>query len=145
MSGLFETAAGAFAVVGVVDVLVRTGRELHTFLREVSDAPSSLAVLRDNIGDMLVLANTCKGCLQRLIDNAQYTCSADVVVLFRKAVDSLEQEVKRLNTLTARYKGKSRRWSSIKYVLDESRIAKAINNVERSKSSMSNTLALANR
>ncbi|KAH7392063.1 hypothetical protein DE146DRAFT_766096 [Phaeosphaeria sp. MPI-PUGE-AT-0046c] len=51
MSGAFETAAGAFAVVGVVDVLVRTGRDLYSFLRDVTEAPEDIIRLGDVIRD----------------------------------------------------------------------------------------------
>jgi hypothetical protein len=39
MSGCFEVAAGAFAVIGVADVAVRSGREVYEFLRDIADAP----------------------------------------------------------------------------------------------------------
>jgi hypothetical protein len=145
MSGVLETAAGAFAVIGVVDVLIRSGRELHTFLHDMNDAPSNLTALSDSIRDTVALADTSKGCLQRLIDSPQSTSSADVAALFQKAVKSLELELKRLKTLLARYKGASKRWASIKYVLDEGKITKAVSNIEYSKLLLSNALIFATR
>lgn len=66
MSGALETAAGAFAVVGVADVLVRTGRELYRFLRDVKDAPNEIAQLQDLIKETLLLHDASAKCQEDL-------------------------------------------------------------------------------
>jgi hypothetical protein len=55
MSGAFEAAAGAFAVAGVADVLVRTSREICSFLGDVSDAPEEIMRLREVIRETVLI------------------------------------------------------------------------------------------
>jgi hypothetical protein len=46
--------------VGVVDVLVRTGRDLYSVLHDVADAPEDIERLCDCINDTVVIAEATK-------------------------------------------------------------------------------------
>jgi Tfp pilus assembly protein PilP len=55
MSGAFEVAPGAFAVVGVSDILIRTGRFLYGFLGNITDVPEEMIRLREIIKETTTL------------------------------------------------------------------------------------------
>lgn len=145
MSGAFEVAAGAFAVVGVVDVLVRTGRELYNFLRDIEDAPANAKQLCDTIAESVLLADAAKRYLLQLTAQIQHAPTADTSGALTSALKALDREVKSLKALTAKYKGNKKRWSSIRYALSEQRIDKALTSLERSKSTLATALTLACR
>jgi hypothetical protein len=67
MSG-FETAAGAFAVVGVIDVLVRTGRDLYSFFHDVADAQRTSKDYAVASVTRFFLAEAARSCLATIIN-----------------------------------------------------------------------------
>lgn len=144
MSG-FEVAAGAFAVVGVADVLVRAGRDLYTFLQDIEDAPNNAKRLCDVIAETVLLARASTRCLQQLETHTQAAPIVEVVNTLQVALKALNREVSSLRTLIDKYKGSSKRWSNIRYTLSEQRIKKALDSLERSKSSMTVALTAACR
>src|SRR6186713_3346112 len=135
MSGVFETAAGAFAVVGVADVVVRTGQDLYRFLRDFSDAPEEVKKLGECIRDTVLLVDTLRNC-------AQATVSASVTASVQAAVRALDRELQSLKLLVAKFKGAKTVWNRIKYVLDENKVSKALANLEKSKSLLANALTI---
>jgi hypothetical protein len=145
MSGAFEVAAGAFAVVGVVDVLVRTGRDVYNFLHDIEDAPANATKLCETIAESVLLADACKRYLLQFKNRIQHAPTADTSGALTSALKALDREVKSLKTLTAKCKGNKKRWSSIRYALSEQRIDKALSNLERSKSTLATALTLACR
>lgn len=145
MSGALEVAAGAFAVVGVADVLLRTGRDLYDFLRDIEDAPNDLRRLCDVIQETLLLASASARCLQQLETRTQPTANQCVIDALRKARNALEREVKSVKTHTVKFKGNNRRWSNVRHVLNEQKIKKSVENLERAKTLMANALVLACR
>lgn len=145
MSGAFEVAAGAFAVVGVVDVLVRTGRDLYNFLCDIEDAPVNATKLCETIAESVLLADASKRYLLQLKTQIQHAPVADTLGALTSALKTLERELKSLKLLTAKCKGNKKRWSNIRYALSEQRINKALSNLERSKSTLTTTLTLACR
>ena len=135
MSGAFETAAGAFAVVGVADVVVRTGQDLYRFLRDFSDAPEEVKRLGECIRDAALLVDGLRNCTQA-------TVSAGIRSSVQAAVRALDRELQSLKLLVAKFKGAKTAWSRIKYVLDENKVAKALANLERSKTLLVNALTI---
>lgn len=135
MSGALETAAGAFAIVGVVDVVVRTGRELYRFLSDVSDAPDEVKRLNECIRDTILLVDA-------LRNNAQANVDAGIVASVQAAVRALDRELQSLKLVLAKFKGAKTAWSRIKYALDGQKVAKTLINMERSKSLLVNSLTI---
>lgn len=142
MSGVFETAAGAFAVVGVADVVIRSGRELYSFFADIADAPKDVERLRDNINDITLLSETSRECLNHLKNS---TTSVKVIALLDSALKALSRELQSLKSLLGRFKGGNKAWGRIKYVLDERKTKKALDNLERSKTLLGNALNLAQK
>src|SRR4051812_22220635 len=98
MSGALETAAGTFAVVGVADVVIRTGRDLYRFLCDFSDAPEEVKRLSECIRDTVLLADALRNCTQANV-------GAGVIVSVQAAVRSLDRELQSLKLLVAKFKG----------------------------------------
>ncbi len=144
MSGALETAAGAFAVVGVVDVLIRSGRELYSFLQRIEDAPDDSRKLQHLLEESVALMEASKASLERLSRHPD-AGSADVVVQsFWKALKSFERELKSLRVLVAKFKGTTTKWGRVKFILDQSRTMKALQHLESSKLSLTTSIALGN-
>jgi hypothetical protein len=142
MSGAFEIAAGAFAVVGVVDVVIRTGREIYGFLSEVKDAPGNIARLLNSINDTVQLSQASKACLKSLDKNKASLPKSEATLSLQSAIKALNRELQSLRSLTAKFKG-SKTWSRVKYVLNDAKIDKAIGHLESNKSLLSSALTLA--
>ncbi|KAJ4993855.1 hypothetical protein SVAN01_00909 [Stagonosporopsis vannaccii] len=144
MSGAFEIAAGAFAVVGVADVLIRSGRELYSFLQRIDDAPEDARKLQQTIEETVALVNASKACLERLAQHPDAASADKVTLSFRQALNSLERELKSLKILVAKIRGTTKKWDRIKFVLDQNRVAKALQRLEHSKLSITAALSLGN-
>ena len=144
MSGAFETAAGAFAVVGVVDVVIRTGREIFAFLSEVKDAPSNIEKLLSSINDTVQLSQAAKACLGSLDTRHSSLPKAEAVLSLESAIKALNRELQSLKGMTAKFRG-SKTWSRVKYVLNNAKVDKAIRNLESNKLLLSGVLTLACR
>ncbi|RYN57529.1 hypothetical protein AA0118_g7653 [Alternaria tenuissima] len=142
MSGAFETAAGAFAVVGVVDVVIRTGREIFAFLSEVKDAPSNIEKLLSSINDTVQLSQAAKACLRSLDTRHSSLPKAEAVLSLESAIKALNRELQSLKGMTAKFRG-SKTWSRVKYVLNNAKVDKAIRNLESNKLLLSGVLTLA--
>ena len=139
MSGL-ETAASAFAIVGVVDVVLRTGRDLYGFFRDVSDAPADVKRLNECLRVTLLLVDALNNCAQKNFTQANVDPRVKSSVL--EAVRALDREFKSINLIVGRIKGAKTTWSKIKYVLREKKVAKALMSLERSKSVLENSLTV---
>lgn len=135
MSGAFETAAGAFAVVGVADVVIRTGRELYRFFSDVAEAPAELQRLNESIRDTVQLVEALKKRAPTKVD-------ADIVASVETAVKALDRELKSIKLSLAKFKGAKTTWSKIRFTLDDRKVAKALVNLERAKSLLGNSLTI---
>lgn len=135
MSGALETAAGAFAVVGVADVVVRTGRELYRFLSDVSDAPDEVKRLNECIQDTILLVDALRNYTHANVDTS-------IFASVQAAVRALNRELQSLKLVLAKYKGAKTAWNKIKYALDGKKVAKTLINMERSKSLLVNSLTI---
>ncbi|KAF2125913.1 hypothetical protein P153DRAFT_348131 [Dothidotthia symphoricarpi CBS 119687] len=143
MSGAFELAAGAFAVVGVADVVIRTGRDLYSFLHDIADAPENISKLSERINETAILAGAARQCFQKLDHHAKPLNGPTASI--ESALKALKRELESLGKLLAKQKGSHKTWSKIKYALDERKIDKALESLERSKTLLANALILAGR
>jgi hypothetical protein len=144
MSGAFEAAAGAFAVVGVADVLVRTGRELYGFLCDLAGAPEEIIRLREIIKETTILHAAAQKCQQDVKDPSTSIAPGNAVTLLESASKALNRELQSLKRLVAKFKG-SKTWTRVKYVLGEAKVSKAIANLEGVKALLGSALTLACR
>ncbi|KAF1842839.1 uncharacterized protein K460DRAFT_134979 [Cucurbitaria berberidis CBS 394.84] len=145
MSGALEIAAGAFAVVGAADVAVRTGREVYGFLRNLVDAPDDINRLCDLIRDTTMLAETSKQCLERLSKPKSLANTYGAISSLDVSLRGINRELQSLRLLSSRFKGTTKTWGRVRYVLDERKTGKALENLERSKVLLGNALILACR
>lgn len=145
MSGALETAAGAFAVVGVADVAIRTGREVYGFLCSLADAPKEIIRLCDLIKDTTLLAETSKQCLDKLNDAKSPVTTCGAVTSLDVSLKGFNRELQSLRALSSRLKGTTRTWGRVRYVLDERKISKALENLERWKVLLGTALIMACR
>lgn len=144
MSGAFEAAAGAFAVVGVADVLVRTGLKLYNFLNDVVDAPEELVRLREAIGDTLQLYQTSTKCHDDLKCRVASRSSGSAVLSLDRANKALSRELQSLKLLLAKFKdGEKTTWSRVKFTLSEAKVKKATGSLERAKTLLASSLTVA--
>ncbi|KAI4696007.1 uncharacterized protein J4E88_000178 [Alternaria novae-zelandiae] len=145
MSGSLEVAAGIFAIIGVADVVVRMGREVHGFLRDIAGAPEEIDRLCTTVKETALLAETVKQLLDTVACRKQPNATNHMVALFESALKSLQRELQNLRILSARFRSGGKTWSRVKYVLDERKISKMFNNLERSKNLLANSLHVASR
>lgn len=144
MSGAFETAAGAFAVVGVADVLVRTGRELYRFLRDVKDAPNEIAQLQDLIKETLFLHDASAKCQEDLKARGGAICNSSPLRLLESASGALGRALQSIKPIVNKFKG-NKTWSRVKFVLSDDKVKKAIGALEQAKLLLTSSLTLACR
>lgn len=140
MSACLEIAASAFAVVGAADVIARTGREVFVFLCDVADAPENINRLSTTVNEVTLLIETTQQCLKALGGRKQ---SAATLASLDTATRGLKRELQSLKLMCTKFKGKNRTWNRVKYVLDDKKIAKALLNLERSKTMLGNALLVA--
>lgn len=145
MSGSLEFAAGIFAIIGVADVVVRTGREVHGFLRDLADAPEEIDRLCTTVRETILLVETVRQILDTFASRKAADTTDQITALFESALKSLQRELQNLRILSARFRGVNKTWSRVKYVLDERKINKIFSNLERSKGLLTNSLQVASR
>ncbi|KAG9377361.1 hypothetical protein A1F94_011764 [Pyrenophora tritici-repentis] len=84
MSGTLELAAGVLAIVGAADVAVRTGREVHGFLRNIAGAPEEINRLCATVKEVAILAETAKQLLCRILDYSASATHKDTLLKSRR-------------------------------------------------------------
>ena len=82
MSAGLEFAAGIFAIIGVAEVIVRTGREVHGFLRDISGAPEEIDRLCTTVKETTLLAETVKQILETLASRKPADTTDRITALF---------------------------------------------------------------
>lgn len=145
MSGPLELAAGVFAVIGVADVAVRTGRDFYGFLRKIADAPNEVEKLCVVIQEVTLLAEASKELFEGTGRYKSSCTTRQTVNALEMSLKSFNREIKSLKALSSRFRGTIKSWSRVRYVLDERKINKALESLERSKSLLGNALILACR
>ncbi|KAH7351474.1 hypothetical protein BKA66DRAFT_475884 [Pyrenochaeta sp. MPI-SDFR-AT-0127] len=142
MSMAFETAAGAFAVVGVADVVVRASREISTFIRDVADAPNQIKALQEHLQEVAVLAQACNHYVHKRNTVTHSLVPASLFSSLTTALKALNRELQGIKAHISKFKGPRKTWTRVKYVLDECRINKALSSLERSRTLLADTLVL---
>ena len=150
MTDPFSVAAGSFAVVGVADVVLRAGKDFCQFLRAIQDAPTEVESLRCCIEDAVILVQDLRRYWQELKQSDPSTSSSaaslnQALPQFQRALRTFDRELSSLLTLAKRYKGSSKRWAMIKWVLDERKILKSLQNLEVAKTTLGVALVLVGR
>jgi hypothetical protein len=145
----FSVAASSFAVVGVVDVLLRASVECCRFLSEIKGAPEEIDRLRTSITENNQLFETSKKYLDDLQNPTSPICSPDADVQLSQALDqlksslrALQREIEALSILAKRFSGKDKAWMRFKFLLDTKKINKCLEKLERTKSTLSVVLSL---
>jgi hypothetical protein len=141
MSGAFEAAASAFAVVGVADVLVRTGRELYSFLHDIADAPKDILRLREIIQETMHLYQAARKCQVDFKDHVTSKAPNTAILALETATKALNRELQILSRLITKFRG-TKTWSRVKYVLSETKVNKAIANLEGAKALLGSALTV---
>jgi hypothetical protein len=145
MSGCFEVAAGAFAVIGVADVTIRYGREVYGLLRDIADAPYEIERLCSVTKEITLLAETSRGFLDAFDKRKPSDATFQMIALLDTSLKSFNRELHSLRVLSAKFRGGNKNWGRVRYVLDERKISKAFENLERSKGLLGDALAMACR
>lgn len=145
MTDPFTLAAGSFAVLGVVDVVLRASIECCRFLSALKDAPEEITRLCSCIETNKLLVESFKkhlDGLQSLAATLSTTDTKEALKLFESSVKSFDRELSNLKLLETRYKVKNKIWSSIKYHLDDRKVNKFLRNLENAKSGLCAALSL---
>ena len=152
MSDPLSISASAFAVVGLADVVLRTGKECYQFLCAIKDAPSEVQRLQECIQETaLLVQNSRKYCkeLKASSPSAQSSstpaASDQVMLLFKSALRGFEREFSDLRIVARRYNVTTNTWGKIKWVLDERKLGKSMSRLEASKSTLVTALMLVGR
>jgi len=140
----FSLAASSFAVVGVVDVVVKASIECCLFLSAIKGAPEGIRMLKIRIEENKALSEAFITHLKLPSISIASTTSRmePSLKLFEKSVKSFHRELTALKILEARYKGTSKLWSAVKYVFDEKKLNKCLVSLENAKSMLSAALQL---
>ncbi|KAF2785996.1 hypothetical protein K505DRAFT_205690, partial [Melanomma pulvis-pyrius CBS 109.77] len=140
-------AASSFAVIGVADVVLRVGVECCRFLSEIKDAPAEIDSLRTCIKDNLQLVDTLKKHSDDLRDPAPpmslpATDASSALDGFNSSIRALHRELNALQALAKKHSGIDKTWARVKWILDERKINKSLEKLERSKSTLGVALSL---
>lgn len=146
----FSVAASSFAVVGLADVVLRSGKEIYQFLSAIKDAPEEVDRLQCSIGDTALLVENVKCHAQELsqsdsLTTTTPTSASQMMLQIQSALRSLDRELSALVKLAKRYQTMHNKWERIKWVLDERKILKSLRKLEASKSALVAALVLAGR
>lgn len=145
MTDPLSLAAGSFAVVGVVDVVLRASGEVYKFLSEIKDAPAEVEQLRYCVQETTLLVHTSKQYLEeiRLHTSSASTSAADMsraLGLFTSAVRALDRELSALIMLAKKFNGVRRSWEKVKWFLDQRKLSNSLRKLENAKSMLSSAL-----
>lgn len=150
MAEPFSVVASSFAVIGLIDVVLRSGKEVYNFLGAIQDAPTEVERLRCSIHDNSLLVEESKRYWDELKGSASSTSTSttslsQAVPQFTAALRTLDREFTALVTLAKRHDGITKSWARIKWVLDQRKISKILERLEVSKSTLGLGLMLVGR
>lgn len=142
----------ALAVVGTVDVALRSCLEIYRFFNDLKDSPAEIEELQFCIDENRQLLLATQEYVQKL-NNRLRSCPTPAIVTSGqtalKAVESAVKALRRaldlLSTLARAYPPSQRVWSRIKWKLDARQVAKYRERLEASKLSLTNALVLVSR
>ena len=136
MADPLSLAAGSFAVVGVVDVVLRASVECCRFLSALKDAPEGIGRLQSSIETNKALVDSFEehlGGQQGLAAALSATHAEEALKLFESSVKSFDRELSTLKLLATKYAGKKKLWGSIKYHLDDRKVNQSLRNMENAR------------
>lgn len=139
MADPLSLAAGSFAVVGVVDVVLRASVECCRFLSALKDAPEEIGRLQSCIETNKALVESFKthlGEQRGLAAALSATHAEEALKLFESSIKSFDRELSALKLLATRYAAKRKLWGSIKYHLDDRKVNQSLRNLENAKSGL---------
>ena len=150
MSKPISIAAGAFAVVGVLDVVVRASLGLSRFFSSIKDAPKEIERLRYCIEDDQLLVKSSSAYLSPLLAPPIAKIEEAVVHsvdlnLVHTAVAALQRELLGLEIISKKQHGTCKTWAQLRCVLDKHRIDMYLQKLEYAKSMLLLALSLASR
>ena len=154
MTDPLSIAAGSFAVVGVLDVVLRTGRELHAFLGAIKDAPTNLEDLKLSLANVNLLVGDVRLYLEEIdvsapaagaISSTNPTPSRQPQPALSAVLKSLQRELSTLLALVNRHGSLAKPWEELKYILDERKIKTSLQRLETSKSTLNGVLQVVGR
>jgi hypothetical protein len=150
MADPFSVVASSFAVIGLTDVVLRAGKEVHQFLNSIQDAPTEVERLRCSIHDNTLLVEESKRYWDELKKSTSSTSSSitslsQAVPQFTSALRTLDRELSALVLLAKRHGGTTKSWARIRWVLDERKVLKILQRLEVSKSTLGVGLMLVGR
>lgn len=144
MSTGLEFVAGLFAIVGVADVAVRASRDVYSIPRSIFGAPKEIDRLCTIVKEVAVLAETARQLLNETSTRNQEDSAHETVDLFGAALKSLNRELRNLRVLGKKFRGVNKTWARVRYVLDERKTNKALEDLERSKNPLASALHTTN-
>ena len=147
MADPLSITASSFAVVGVVDVVLRASVECCRFLSEIKGAPAEIGGLQSCIKNNIELLRALKKHVDELQDPASAMClsAAELNTTlsgFTSSLRALQRELNTLQVLARKYNSNDRVWTRVKFVLDARKISKSLERLDRSKSTLNVTLSL---
>jgi chromosome segregation ATPase len=147
MADPFSITTSSFAVLGAADVVLRASVELRRFLSEIKGAPAEIDSLRISIEENTQLVDIMKQHLNDLgnpVSSMSLSASDMTSALegFKSSVRALDRELNTLRVLAKRYTGSDKTWASVKWVLDERKVSKSLEKLERSKVTLNVALSL---
>ena len=154
MAEPLSVAASSIAVLGLADVVLRAGNELHAILRAIKDAPKELEELRSTIAAINLLveeADLYREELERSfrvpasVNSASSSTSMPPAPLLSATLRSLNRQLSALVKLAKQHEGVAKPWGKLKWVLDEKRIGKYVLKLEALKTSLTSSLAIIGR
>ena len=154
MSDPLSIATGSFAVVGVLDVVLRTGRELYAFIGAIKDAPRHLMDLKLSLADVNLLVGDVKLYLDELevsapaaglILSKNSTPSRQPPLPLSAALKSFQRELSSLLASVNRHGDLAKPLGKLKYILDERKVSMSLQKLETSKSTLNGVLVLIGR
>jgi hypothetical protein len=147
MADPFSIGASSFAVVGAADVVLRASAECYRFFSSIKDAPDEVNQLCIAIKENKRLVQSLQKHLDELRDPASCISmptqsSTSELYGFDSAFRALQREMIALEKLAKKHNGPNKTWGRVKWYLDERKIAKSREKLERAKSMLGLALSL---
>lgn len=146
MADPLSIAASSFAIVGLVDVVLRTCIEVRDLLSTIQSAPDDIACLKECVNDNVRLLELCKRCIEQMRTSAASrtnTAQADLSRALNELsspIRSMDRELRALTTLAKKHHMSGKAWAKIKWILDEKRLKKSLERLSEARSQLTISL-----
>ena len=147
MADPFSLAAGSFAVVGLVDIILRASSQFCHLISDVKDAPANVERLRTCVQENSLLVEALKQYLNEIRSaisstSASAADSRQALDLFTLTITALKRELESLLVLSQKHNETRKTWGAIKLWLDERKVNSSLRSLESSKSTLAHALML---